>query len=95
LLFKRAAPTETVINRKTGVFFKKQTVDSLMQAIEEFESLSWNRHTLRRHAEKFNSEVFAHRINEFLGKVMPATVALSKSSEMNAKSEFTVQRGAA
>jgi glycosyltransferase involved in cell wall biosynthesis len=95
IAFQAGGATETVINRKTGVFFKKQTVDSLVQAIEEFQSLSWNRHTLRRHAEKFNSEVFAHRINEFLGKVVPTATALSKSSEMNVNTEFTVQRGAA
>lgn len=64
---------ETVIENKTGMFFDEQTADSLAAAIEEFESLSWNRQIMRQHAEKFDNQVFIERINNFLQNVAPAS----------------------
>ena len=93
IAFRAGGATETVINRKTGVFFEKQTVDSVVQGIEEFESLSWNRSELRRHAEKFDRTVFAARINQFLNKVAPAALS-SELSEETVNSEFTLRQGA-
>ena len=93
IAFRAGGATETVINRKTGVFFEKQTVDSVVQGIEEFESLSWNRSELRRHAEKFDRTVFAARINQFLNKVAPAALS-SELSEKTVNSEFTLRQGA-
>ncbi len=93
IAFQAGGATETIVNRETGVFFEKQTVDSLVEGIEEFESLSWNRQDLRRHAEKFNKDVFAARINQFLKEFAPAAFS-SQVSEMKVNSKFTVQRGA-
>lgn len=92
--YRAGGATETVISGETGVFFEKQTVDSLIQGIDEFEELSWNRRALRRHAEKFNRQVFASRIGSFLNEVAPAAFQ-SALSEKSLNSKFTVQRGTA
>ena len=72
IAYRAGGATGTVINGRTGVFFETQTVDSLIGAIEEFESLSWNRQYLRRHAEKFDRNAFAARINQFLSEAAPS-----------------------
>ena len=71
IAFRAGGATETVVEGETGVFFGEQTADSLIGAIEEFESLSFDRLTLRRHAEKFDRQVFASRIREFVGNIVP------------------------
>ncbi len=75
IAFRSGGATETVIENETGVFFDEQTTDSVIEAIENFESLSWNRLNLRRHAEKFNREVFDSRIMKFLGEIAPVNVS--------------------
>ena len=71
IAFRGGGATETVVEGKTGVFFNEQTPESLIGAIEEFESLSFDRLMLRRHAEKFDRKVFASRIREFVGNIAP------------------------
>lgn len=69
IAFRRGGATETVIENETGVFFDEQTADSLAGAIENFESRSWDRQLLRKHAEKFDRKVFSSRILNFLDEI--------------------------
>ena len=71
IAFRGGGATETIIAGETGVFFNEQTADSLIGAIEEFESLLFDRLSLRRHAEKFDRRVFAARIREFVENIIP------------------------
>ena len=73
IAFGKGGATETVVAGETGIFFEKQTVESLMAAIEEFESLAWNRRTIRRHAEKFDTAVFLERFQRFVQQVAPVS----------------------
>ena len=77
IAFRGGGATETVVDGETGVFFNEQTPNSLILAIEEFESLEWDRPGLRRHAEKFGSPVFASRIREFISRAVPNIDAMS------------------
>jgi glycosyltransferase involved in cell wall biosynthesis len=63
---------ETVVDGVTGLFFNEPTTDSLVKAIEDFETRSWDRAVLRGHAEKFDRAVFASRFIEFLNAVAPS-----------------------
>ena len=58
---------ETVIADKTGVFFREPTVESLCQAMEEFESRRFDRETVIAHARTFHREVFLRKMREILG----------------------------
>ncbi|HXD30879.1 MAG TPA: glycosyltransferase [Pyrinomonadaceae bacterium] len=73
IAFRAGGAIETVIDGVTGVFFEKPRVDSLISAIEDFESRTWRSAVLREHAEKFDNKVFAYRVLQFLGSVAPSS----------------------
>jgi glycosyltransferase involved in cell wall biosynthesis len=75
IAYRAGGAVETVVEGVTGVFFDQQNSQSLAEAIEEFEGLRWKQENLRRHAEKFDSTVFAFRVLQFLGSVAPASCA--------------------
>ena len=75
IAFRGGGAIETVVEGVTGVFFDQQNSLSLAQAIEEFEDLKWRQEDLRHHAEKFDRNVFAFRVLQFLGSVAPASCA--------------------
>ena len=75
IAYRGGGALETVVENVTGVFFDQQNGHSLAEAIEKFESLSWRQETLRHHAEKFDRNVFAFRVLQFLGSVAPASCA--------------------
>ncbi len=58
IAFKKGGALETVINEKTGLFFEKQTVDSLKDAIEKFEKLNFSPSECRNNALRFSKERF-------------------------------------
>jgi glycosyltransferase involved in cell wall biosynthesis len=71
IAYRGGGAVETVIEGETGVFFDRPTGESLVAAIQEFESYSWNQATLRQHAEKFDYQTFARNFLEFLNSVKP------------------------
>lgn len=75
IAFRGGGAMETVIEGVTGIFFDKPESAALAEAIEEFESHFWHQQLLRRHAEKFDTGVFAFRVLQFLGSVAPASCA--------------------
>ena len=75
IAFRGGGAIETVVDGRTGVFFDKPTGASVITAIEEFESRSWNQQVLRRHAERFDRSVFAFRVLQFLSSVAPLSCA--------------------
>lgn len=58
IAFKGGGALETVIDRKTGLFFDKQTVESLTKAIKQFNNITTNPKDCMEQAEKFNFEKF-------------------------------------
>jgi glycosyltransferase involved in cell wall biosynthesis len=75
IAYRAGGALETVVDGKTGMFFDRQTVDSVAGAIEEFESRAWNRRLMRRHAERFDNRVFSERMSDFIAQVAPASCA--------------------
>ncbi|MFH1745215.1 MAG: glycosyltransferase [bacterium] len=68
IAFKKGGALETVIPEKTGIFFKEQTVDSIIKAVGEFKNTKFNPQEIRAHAEKFGVERFKKEIREFIGR---------------------------
>jgi glycosyltransferase involved in cell wall biosynthesis len=85
---------ETVVEGKTGMFFKEQTAESLASAIEDFESRAWNRQIMRKHAEKFETSVFTGRVMKFLQQVAPE-FCTAKTPKTKKRSSFLVQEASA
>ena len=73
IAYRAGGAEETVVDGKTGVFFDSPNSLALSEAIELFESMHWSQILLRRHAEKFDRNVFAFRVLQFLGSVAPAS----------------------
>ncbi len=68
IAFRAGGATETIKERQTGLFFDEQTPESLIAAVEEFETISWNPGVIRQHAETFSTAVFRRRILQFLNR---------------------------
>ncbi len=59
---------ETIVDGKTGILFPEQTVDSLNEAIREFEKHNFDQETIIKHAGKFSKENFNAQFLENLEK---------------------------
>jgi len=57
---------DTMIDGKTGVFFKDQTVKSLNTAITKFEKMKFDPDFIRKHAEKFDVKYFKEKIRNYV-----------------------------
>ncbi|HEX8967585.1 MAG TPA: glycosyltransferase [Chloroflexota bacterium] len=53
---------DTVVDGHTGVLFERQDVDCLIQAIRRAEATAWDADDLRRHARKFDRQVFRDQL---------------------------------
>ncbi len=51
---------------KSGLFFKKQTVDEITAALKAFSTLNFDSEKIRSHAVKFSRDNFFAQMNEFL-----------------------------
>ncbi len=64
----------------TAVFFETQSVASLQQAIEKFETLSFDPFFIRSHAAQFSETVFVEKLQQFVKEVtgnIPVTGTIS------------------
>lgn len=57
---------ETVIEGETGIFFEKQTPDSLIKSLKKFESLRFKAEDCRKQAMKFNVKIFKKKFKEYV-----------------------------
>jgi glycosyltransferase involved in cell wall biosynthesis len=57
---------ETVIDGKTGVFFRESNADALVDAVKKFEKLKLDPKDCKKQAEKFSKERFIKEIKEFV-----------------------------
>lgn len=68
IAYGRGGVTETVIDRKTGILFPRQTVEALVNAVETYEagrSLT-SPIGIRHHAESFSEARFRQEFHQFL-----------------------------
>ena len=75
IAFNGGGYKETVINNKTGILFDNYSIDGLITAIKEFESLRQAQgkqisEDCIEQAEKFSKERFKNEIKDFVNKVV-------------------------
>ena len=68
IAYKSGGAMEIVVEGVTGIFFNEQTVDSLVNALNNFNSLNFDPIAIRQHAEQFSVEKFKNKIIEFVNK---------------------------
>ncbi len=66
IAYQKGGALETVINEKTGLFFKEQSVASLKKAILKFSNYSWQSSLIREQALLFNKENFIKQMKDFI-----------------------------
>ncbi len=66
IAYGRGGVEDTMIDQKTGIFFLEQTVDSLVQAIEQSECVRYDKDFIKDHAATFSNDHFQRRILEFV-----------------------------
>jgi len=79
IAFGRGGACETVLDKKTGIFFSEQTVESLKEAIVRFEELhkagSFKESEITAHAKTFSQErfisEFSRIVEETKKKILP------------------------
>ena len=57
---------ETVVQGVTGEFFSEKSAESLAEAVSRFNPSGYDSQAIRRHAERFDKEVFKARISAFI-----------------------------
>ena len=68
--------TETVIEGLNGFLFREQTTGSLIEAMEKCEAQAWDPAAIRRHAQRFDIEIFQERLLDFLQQVSPVVQSI-------------------
>lgn len=66
LAYGKGGATETVIDGKTGTFFKEQTVESLVTAVKLFDPKKYLSEDCRARAREFDKEIFKDKISNFV-----------------------------
>ncbi|MBI4689732.1 MAG: glycosyltransferase family 4 protein [Nitrospirae bacterium] len=68
IAFEKGGILESVIENKTGIFFKEQTVEGLIEAVNDFEKKQdkFDYNEIRKNAERFDKERFNREFKEFV-----------------------------
>jgi len=57
---------ETVVEDKTGVFFREQTVEAVIDAIQRFEKMRFDPQAIRQAVQRFDVQHFKRELREFV-----------------------------
>lgn len=68
ICYEKGGVVETVVNGKTGVFFKEQTIMALNNGISEFEQQQFDAEEIHLHAQQFSEESFCKNIQEYINE---------------------------
>lgn len=66
IAFGKGGSLETVVSGLTGVFFQEQSVDSILESVDRFESMAFDSLRIRAHAEQFSEERFRVEFRTFV-----------------------------
>ncbi len=66
IAYGRGGATETVSESRTGLFFPQLTTSSLLDALDKFRTMAFNKQEIRENAERFARPVFRTRIAAFV-----------------------------
>lgn len=62
IAYGKGGALETVVNKKTGIFFYEQNKESVIKAIKEFEQMEFNTEDILENSKKFSKEIFKEKI---------------------------------
>ncbi len=85
IAFGKGGALETIVDGVTGICFQEQTVDSLANAIERFETISFDTHRIRQHAEQFSKHRFIERMHKLVNDAL-----ITDAAEMNVERQVAL-----
>jgi len=68
IAFREGGALETVVDKKTGLFFDKPNKDSLVEVLKTFDEYSFSQKKLQEHANKFSYDRFCNEIRIYVEK---------------------------
>jgi glycosyltransferase involved in cell wall biosynthesis len=68
IAFKEGGALETVIDGETGLFFKEQTKESLVEVLKNFDNYNFKPEVLQKHVEKFSYSRFCNEFQIYVEK---------------------------
>jgi glycosyltransferase involved in cell wall biosynthesis len=68
IAYKKGGALDTIIDRKTGLFFEHQTPESLIDAIGRFEKMRFVVDNLYTNSKRFSKDVFRKEVLELISK---------------------------
>lgn len=66
IAYKAGGALDYVVEGSSGVFFDEQSVDSLVDALERYESMTFDEKVVRAKAREFSAESFKKKIEDFV-----------------------------
>jgi len=66
--YGRGGATETVIPGTTGLFFPELSTGSLLEVLDKFKSLTFNKTAIRENALKFARDIFKEKMLAFFNE---------------------------
>ncbi|MGH7320631.1 MAG: glycosyltransferase [Candidatus Rokuibacteriota bacterium] len=66
IAYARGALTETCLDGVTGLFFREQTSEALIDALRRFEVTGWSAEKIRTHALRFGEDRFRAEVTAFI-----------------------------
>ncbi len=66
IAFKKGGATETVIDRKTGIFFNKQNWEDIANTVLHFDHTKFNPMEIRDHALKFSVDIYHKKMSDYV-----------------------------
>jgi glycosyltransferase involved in cell wall biosynthesis len=66
IAYRAGGALETIVEGTTGIFFDRQEVSAVADAILSFEKMSWNPQALRAHAMRFDVSQFRRKFYDLL-----------------------------
>ncbi|MFA6119462.1 MAG: glycosyltransferase family 4 protein [Parachlamydiales bacterium] len=68
IAFSKGGVRETVIENKTGIFFDEQTVQGIIEAVNNFEKKEFDLYEIRKHALNFSNDRFKKEFKDYVSK---------------------------
>jgi len=68
IAYAKGGALETVVENQTGIFFKDQNKESLIDAVKRFDSNKFDVEQIHRHALEFERTIFKDRLKEYFSE---------------------------
>ncbi|MZK52797.1 glycosyltransferase [Clostridium beijerinckii] len=72
IAYKKGGALDTVLDEKTGILFREQSVESLIEAVEKFEKygVEYDRQQIKEYSEKFSVDRFKKEFEDYVNQII-------------------------